>query len=221
MLLVTIQKHFSKWSDNGGDNQRWELVSPPPIDPALKSELYFTLKNKKFPNRCLSVYKGEFRNGNKVILEDYNGSEHQLWKLQMHSDTSCSLVNKRNQSFRLDNTGKHKNRGHMGIYAINDHRNVRFIIDFLERNRDNNDIIKLRMASKSKYVLDASLSVSNAVTQWENNSKDNQKWEMVLVSPLDSSFHDARRRGLTVAQIAALQNIDANTRLAVAMALNT
>ena len=106
-------------------------------------------------------------NGNKVIGEAYNGSDYQLWRLQKYSDESYSLINKRNPSFRLDNTGQYKDGGHMGIYAINDHPNVRFKIDFLERSRDDNDIIALRMASDPRFVLDAAGNNPKTLFQME------------------------------------------------------
>jgi hypothetical protein len=147
------------WSDWGGHNQRWDLLTGPAAQPE-----YANLVNQE-AGRCLDVEGGVMADGTNVFVWDCHGGVNQEWA---HDAGTGQLHSRVNPNYCLDNSGVPAEGGNLQIQRCEDgnpDQEFDYVQGFL-RNRANPDVV---------VGVDGTGNGANAVNQVFSNA-NSQVW---------------------------------------------
>lgn len=169
--------NVSIWTDNGGSNQKWNLI--------VGDDGYYTIRSASNYNYVLDAAKDIPTKGSNVSIWSAKSSnnKNQKW-LIVPSGNSYVIKNVANPSVVLDASGATPKKGaNVSVWTSNGGKNQLWkIAPVTTPSFDQNRAYVISSRSNSSYVLDASGAVPRRganVSIWSKNNGNNQKWKLV------------------------------------------
>lgn len=167
--------NVSIWSDNGGSNQKWNLV--------LGTDGYYTIRSSANMYYQLDASGSSPKKGSNVSIWSSNNGYNQKWIIEP-SGSSYIVRSAANPDLVLDAAGSTPKRGaNVSVWTSNGGNNQKWKIAAVSKpSFDKNKVYQISSRSNSKFVLDAAGSNPRRganVSIWTSNNGKNQEWYLI------------------------------------------